>query len=74
MMINGNKDYYKPTKRPFILFSTIYLQGIYLYKLYRLPDLEKRAYLARYLMPVQLPEEFQMDNDIKIQLDQIKDL
>ena len=35
----------------------------------RLPDLEKRAYLARYLMPVQLPEEFQMDNDIKIQLD-----
>ncbi|KAM3147649.1 hypothetical protein pb186bvf_000456 [Paramecium bursaria] len=52
--------------------KTIY--PIFYYLLTRLPDLEKRAYLARYLMPVQLPEEFQMDNDIKIQLDQIKDL
>ncbi|CAK79733.1 unnamed protein product (macronuclear) [Paramecium tetraurelia] len=47
---------------------------IFHYLLTRYPELEKRAYLAKYLVPVFVPDEFQMDNDIKTCVDQIKDL
>lgn len=47
---------------------------IFYYLLTRLGEWEKRAYLARFLVPVYVPDEFQMDNDIKVCLDQIKDL
>lgn len=40
----------------------------------RLPDLQKRAYLARFLVPIQVPEEFLADDEMKRNYQQYKEL
>ena len=39
------------------------------YLINSLPELEKRAYLAKFLVPLFIPEEFLVDNEIKTILD-----
>jgi len=40
----------------------------------KLPDLRKRAYLAKYLMPIEVPEEMFADPDIMEKFQQYKDI
>jgi intraflagellar transport protein 81 len=51
-----------------IVYPVIY------YLLTRLSDLEKRAYLARFLVPFTIPDEIPMDEELKTFLNQYKDL
>lgn len=44
------------------------------YILTRLTDLEKRAYLAKYLVPFTLPDDVPMDDEIKKYMDEYRDL
>jgi len=52
--------------------KTIY--PIFYYLLKNLPDLKKRAYLAKFLVPLNIPPEFLSDEDMKNLFQQNKDL
>jgi intraflagellar transport protein 81 len=43
------------------------------YLLQRLPELQKRAYLAKYLVPLHIPEEMLADEDMKNLFQEYKD-
>ena len=43
------------------------------YLLQRLPELQKRAYLAKYLVPIHIPEEMLADEEMKTLYQEYKD-
>ena len=50
------------------------LQHILYWLLSRLPDLQRKAYTARFLVPLQIPDEYMHDEDMRNTLQVYKDL
>ena len=50
------------------------LQHILYWLLSRLQDLQRKAYTAKFLVPLQIPDEFMHDDDMRNTLQVYKDL
>ncbi len=50
------------------------LQHILFWLLSRLPDLQRKAYTAKFLVPLQIPDEFMHEDDMRNTLQIYKDL
>lgn len=50
------------------------LQHILFWLLSRLPDLQRKAYTAKFLVPLQIPDEYLMDDDMRDTYQMYKDL
>ena len=50
------------------------LQHILFWMLTRLPDLQRKAYTARFLVPLQVPDEFMVDEEMRDTMQIFKDL
>ena len=50
------------------------IHPIVFFLLNKFPELQKRAYLAKFLLPVAIPEEYSGDSEVKIANQENKDL
>jgi intraflagellar transport protein 81 len=50
------------------------LQHILYWMLSRLPDLSRKAYTAKFLVPLQIPDEFMVDEEMRNTMQFYKDL
>ena len=50
------------------------LHHILYWLLSRLPDLKRKAYTAKFLVPLEIPDEFMHDEDMRATLQTYKDL
>jgi intraflagellar transport protein 81 len=50
------------------------LQHILYWLVSRLPDLQRKAYTAKFLVPLQIPDEYLMDDDMRDTYQMYKDL